>query len=56
MNLPTNWALDPLFADKLAKFAKDTLLYGKNALLLKHIFPPGEGLKAPLPHCSYCPE
>ena len=42
MNLPTKWVLNPLFANKLGKFAGKTLFHGQNALFLKYdIFPRG---------------
>ena len=35
MNLPTKWAYNPLFADKLAKFGDEILVMAKTGLFLK---------------------
>ena len=35
MNLPTKLAYNPFFADKLAKFADEILLYGRNRLVFE---------------------
>ena len=42
MNLPRKWAYNPLFADKLAKFADEMLLYGEKPFVFETQFFPGE--------------
>ena len=47
MNLPTKWAYNLLFADKLAKFAHKILLHGQHPLFLAHNIPGGGSVTPP---------
>ena len=48
MNLPTKLAYNPFFADKLAKFADEILLYGRNRLVFETRGGGGGGCHTPL--------